>query len=97
MTPADSIEDYTRKIERLTRLATDELRSAHGSGDAMRTVCCRYFRRGYVEKFTTGELVDFFGVSGTVCRDAGFTDQEADEVMRLIGALTDEEIASTQI
>jgi len=97
MASIDGNEEYEGTIKRLTDMAVDELRSVRGNGDAIRAACARYFKRGYSAKISTEELVDFFGVSGTVCEDAGYSETEAVEVMRLVGELTDEEIAATQI
>ena len=97
MASIDKIIEYEQMIKRLTNIAIEELHASHGNRDAVRAACCRYFKRGYEAKFTTGELVDFFGVCGTVCEDAGFTEAESVEVMKVIGELTDEEIASTQV
>ena len=69
----------------------------NGNPGEIKKACCRYFKRGYGMDISTEELVDFFGVSGTVCEDAGYTEKEALDVMRLIGDLSDEEIANIQI
>jgi hypothetical protein len=46
---------------------------------------------------TTGELVDLFGVSGAVAEQAGYTEDEAIQMVDVVGALGDEEIYAIQL
>ncbi len=60
-------------------------------------MCCRFFNTGLTHGFSTGELVDFLGVSAPSILDlAGYSDDESETIMELIGLITDEEIAQAQ-
>jgi hypothetical protein len=43
---------------------------------------CRYFKRGQLASFDHGELVDLLCVSNDLLGDAGFSPEQADEVLR---------------
>ncbi len=64
----------------------------------LREALCRYMKQGLGAGFSTGELVDWLGVSSPSILDfAGFDDMEAEAAMTLLGAVSDAEIESTRI
>ncbi len=89
------VAEYRMRVEALAARCIAELQRAHGDR-VLETKCCvRYLKRGVALGFTTGELVDFLGVSTPSILDrAGFSDDEGQRVMDELSLLTDEEIAS---
>jgi hypothetical protein len=72
--------------------AAEEFAASQGDAAAVRVALCRFFRRGAVLA-SPPELIDALGISaGSVLECAGLTDDEALEVMRLMGTLTPHEI-----
>ena len=64
----------------------------------LREALCRYMKQGLRAGFSTGELVDWLGVSSPSILDAaGFDDVEAVAAMKLLGVVSDAEIQSTRI
>jgi len=52
---------------------------------------CRYYGRGERANLTPGELIDFLAVSSPSILDAaGYTEAEADALMKLSDSLTDD-------
>jgi hypothetical protein len=73
-----------------------QLVEAHGDETRERVALCRYMKQGLGAGFTTGELIDWLGVSTpSVLDEAGIEDQE--RVMELVGQISDEEIANVRI
>ncbi len=92
---ADERED-SRLMELIDQAAAD-LRNAK-SPQHLRAALCRYLRQGAALRRSTGELVDYLGVSTPSIVDrAGYSDQQAEEVVRVLGTLTDEEISGGAI
>jgi hypothetical protein len=96
MTEDPELNAYLATVRRLQNLASSELADARGDASAIRRALCRFFKRGYASGLTTGELVDFFGVSGTVVEDAGYSEATTLEIMEVIGTLSDEEIDAVE-
>jgi hypothetical protein len=89
---------YARSVEELTRHAAADFRRCAGSQQEQRAALCRYLRRGADEDFTTGELVDFLGVSSPSVLDmAGYSEKAAGHVMKMLADITDEEIQRTTL
>jgi hypothetical protein len=87
---------YARSVEELTRQAAEDFRRCAGSEREQRAALCRYLRRGADEDFTTGQLVDFLGVSSPSVLDmAGYSEAAALRVMEMLADITDEEIRKT--
>ncbi len=85
--------DYFAFVQWLCEHTAAELRQAKGNREQQKSVLCRYYKRGLRANLTTGELIDFLGVSTPSILDkAGFDDEEADEVMAVSNSLTDEDI-----
>jgi hypothetical protein len=92
-TPPEKFLERTR----LVQSAAEDLRRST-SAQELRTALCRYLRRGAIAGFSTGELVDFLGVSSpSVLDQAGYTEQQAEEAMRVLAAISEEEISSAEM
>jgi len=89
--------DSDKNICELKDLFVRAFSEAKGT-EKIRDVCCGYFKWGKNHQITTGELVDYLGVSSPSILDkAQYSEAEAKDVMELIGLITDEEIESTII
>lgn len=85
--------EYLDLVERHCAVAVDEFAAAIGKTEMQRRAICRYFKRGCAAGISTGELVDFLGISATSVLDrAGYSDSESQAVMELVGEISDEEI-----
>jgi len=84
---------YEDEIGRVTELSAKEFRASERSESALRIVLARYLALGRLAGISQGELIDFLGVSSpSVLEVAGYSDEEQDQVMVLLGRLSDEEI-----
>lgn len=94
MTDTDeSLAEYISLVERVSEVAIVEFRLSRGEFAKQRKAACRYFNLGLAAGLSTGELVDFLGVSSpSILSRAGYDDKESRLIMELIGQLTDEEI-----
>jgi hypothetical protein len=91
-----SPEEYGPAIEALMQQTAEEFRDCAISDQ--RLIACRYFRRGALAGLSTGELVDFLGVSTPSVLDrAGYSDEAAQRVMDMIGSISDEEIQRSEV
>jgi len=92
-----SNSEYEMLLKGLQNIATEGFRDAKGNRHKEKQICCRYFNTGLSLGFTTGELVDFLGVSSPSILDlAGYSDEDSQAIMELIGLITDEEIAQAR-
>jgi hypothetical protein len=87
------------RMQSVRDYGTDELAKAIGDTQAERLALCRYLKRGLGMGFSTGELVDWFGVSTpSVLDEAGIRNNEDQQrMMDLLGRLSDEEIEAVRI
>jgi hypothetical protein len=86
-----SPEEYKRAIEVLVGHTAEEFRLCAATDQ--RKTACRYFHRGALAGFSTGELIDFLGVSASSVLDrAGYSDEAAQRVMDMVGTISDEEV-----
>jgi hypothetical protein len=86
------------RMEWLQRYGADELRVAKGNVKSIRIALCRYLKQGKGAGFSTGELVDWLGVSTpSILGKAGYSDGETEEAMQILGQVTDSEIDNVQI
>jgi hypothetical protein len=91
------MSSYDQKINELKATFIRAFSEAKGT-EKVRDVCCRYFKWGKNHRISTGELVDYLGVSSpSVLDEAEYSDTEAQDVMKIIGLITDDEIESTNI
>ena len=91
-------DDYSTFVDWLENLTVEELRQAKGDVHEQKVACCRYFKRGYRANLSTGELIDFLGVSSPSILDkAGYSDEECQAFFQISDALTDEEISLTEL
>jgi hypothetical protein len=87
-------DDHNARVDELYRISAEQLREARHP-PALRVELARFFNRWTAAGFTTGELVDFLGVSSpSILERAGFTDDEAAVAMHVVTTLTDDEIAT---
>jgi hypothetical protein len=85
-------------MEWVRRYAVEQLRSARGNLPEIRAALCRYLKQGKGAGFSTGELVDWLGVSSpSLLTQAGYTDDEATRAMDTLGSITDQEIEQIRI
>jgi hypothetical protein len=85
-------------LEGLLQQTAAELRIAIGDANEQRQACGRFFRRGRIAGISTGALVDYLGVSSPSILDmAGYPDDAAQEVMVLIGDISDREIEEVAV
>jgi hypothetical protein len=88
-------DEHRARVDELYRISAALLRGVR-QPPALRAALAKFFHRWTAMGFTTGELVDFLGVSSPSIRErAGFTDDEASAAMDIVATLTDDEIAST--
>lgn len=93
-----SEQEYDDLVDNLSKITTDELRDARGDARMQRLALCRYFKRGRLAGLSTGELMDFLGVSDVPIVDqAGYDDEEGETLMEIPAQITDEEIESTTV
>jgi hypothetical protein len=96
--PDLSTADYERSHREFMRLAAEDFRYSASSEQEQRAAICRYLRRGGAAGYSTGELVDFLGVSSPSVLDlAGYSDEAALRVMEVLADIEDEEIQSTTL
>ncbi|MCM1566025.1 MAG: hypothetical protein NC238_08780 [Dehalobacter sp.] len=92
-----SDSEYEMLLKGLQSIASEGFRDAKGNRHKEKQICCRYFNTGLALGFSTGVLVDFLGVSTPSILDlAGYSDEDSEAIMELIGLITDEEIAQAR-
>jgi len=90
-------EEYERVVTELEQSAAQDFRRST-SAQELRGALCRYLRRGATAGLSTGELVDFLGVSSpSVLEQAGYSEQQAEEAMRVLATISDEEIRNAEV
>lgn len=95
---SQSDEDYHALVSRLSSQAAEELRAARNDREAQRLALCRFYKRGLAADLTIGELIDFLGVSSpSILDQAGYNDAEAEAVMAISDALTEDEVDGVEI
>jgi hypothetical protein len=91
--PLDDIEAVTRNFLLET---AEEFRNCTEDQEQQRLTCCRYFRRGPLTGMTQNELIDSLGLSSPSVLDAaGYSAEAAQQVMDLVGGISDEEIQNS--
>ena len=86
------------RLEWIQRYGVVELIAAKGNTGSIRTALCRYLKQGRGAGFSTGELVDWLGISTpSILIKAGYSDAEIEEAMMILGRLTDAEIDNVLI
>jgi len=85
-------------MEWVQQYGREQMTSVRTGSTGLRLALCRYLKQGLGAGFSTGELIDWLGVSSPSILDAaGFDDLEAAAAMELLGAISDAEIRSTRI
>jgi len=88
----------TLRVEWLRRYAVEQLQPAKASEVAIRSALCRYLKQGLGAGLTTGELVDWLGVtSPSLLSQAGYDDAHVARAMDILASITDREIAESRI
>ena len=78
--------------------AIDQLKQAKGHPTSERQAICRYLKQGTGAGFSTGELVDWLGISSPSLLDqAGYNDAEATRIMATLADISDQEIEQIRI
>jgi len=78
--------------------AREQLEAVMGGDLDLRIALCRYLKQGAGAGFSTGELVDWLGVSTpSILDEAGFDGPGSEAAMELLGSLSDEEIEATRL
>ena len=86
----DDVEALTRNFLMET---AEEFRNCAENPEEQRQACCRYFRRGPLTCLTQTELIDSLALSApSVLDTAGYSAEAAQQVMDMIGGISDEEI-----
>jgi hypothetical protein len=89
---------YDALVDKLSKEAAREFRRAAGSAKEKKLACCRYFKRGAQAGLSQPELIDFLGVSSpSILAVAGYSDEEAQEIMDGLAGISDEEIANVPV
>jgi hypothetical protein len=89
---------YGAKLKRLIAVTVPDLQAARSTSLKLRVVLGRFFKNGAAAHFSTGELVDFLGVSSpSILERARFSDDEAEHAMKLAGGLGDQEIEAAEM
>jgi hypothetical protein len=87
----EDFQEYKKRVERVCLRAADELRSCRDDALAQLKACCRYFESGEREGISHEELIDFLGISSRSVLDrAGYSVQEALQVMKLLPLITND-------
>lgn len=90
--------EYKIIIEDLSAATAEELRAALGNPDAQRAALTRFYGRGANVDLTSGEMIDLLAVnSPSILTQAGYSAEEADALMELSEALTEDELESFTI
>jgi len=86
----DDLEAVTRNFLLET---AEEFRNCAENPEEQRRACCRYFRRGSLTGLTQNELIDSLALSTpSVLDTAGYSAEAAQQVMDMLGGISDEEI-----
>lgn len=82
----------------LAEQAAADFKACAGSLEEIRRACCRYFKRGADIGLAQDELIQRLGLAAPSVLDmAGFSPDAAEQVMHLIGRISNEEIESCEI
>jgi hypothetical protein len=87
------MEDTEQLLKNVALGAVTDFRACLESLDDQRRACCRYFRRGALVGLSQAELIDSLVLSApSVLETAGYPPEDAERVMEMIGAISDEDI-----
>ncbi|MCM2273681.1 MAG: hypothetical protein NDI75_02620 [Candidatus Didemnitutus sp.] len=92
-----SPEAYDALVDQVSKEAAAEFRHAKNEQEK-KLACCRYLKRGDLAGLSHSELIDFLGVSTpSILELAGYSDDEAQEVMDALVGISDDEIENVAI
>lgn len=87
-----------KAIADLSATTAEELRAALANPDAQRAALTRFYGRGANAGLTSGEMIDLLAVNNpSIITQAGYSAEEADALMELSEALTEDELESFTI
>lgn len=87
-------DGYGLRVDELYRIGAEHLKNVRHL-PTLWIELSKFFNRWTAAGFSTGELVDYLGVSSpSILERAGFTDDEATVAMDVVATLTDDEIAT---
>jgi hypothetical protein len=88
-----ALEDREQIVKNFREEIAAEFRNCTDNAPAQRQACCRYFRRGQSLGLSQAELIDSLGLSlPSVLDTAGYSPEESERVMGMIGEISDQEI-----
>lgn len=91
--PEPTREEYRDFVGWLSEIAASDLRLAKGNPELQKQAICRYYKRGEKANLSSGELIDFLGVSTPSIFDmADYSDEEGDDAMEIASLVTDEDL-----
>ena len=86
-------DDRDQILKRFADETAAEFKTCAEDTTAQRQACCRYFRRGQGLGLSQAELIDSLGLAiPSVLDSAGYSAEESERVMDLIGEISDQEI-----
>jgi hypothetical protein len=88
-----ALDDLEALARNFLMETAEEFRNCAENPEQQRQTCCRYFRRGPLTGLTQMELIDSLALSSpSVLDSAGYPAEAAQQVMDMIGGISDEEI-----
>ena len=88
-----ALDDREALLKNFSEQTAAEFRACTENTADQRKACCRYFRRGQVLGLSQTELIDSLGLAmPSVLDSAGYSPEESERVMELVGEISDEEI-----
>jgi hypothetical protein len=93
-----SPEAYDALVDKVSKEAAEDFRRAARSDTEKKLACCRYFKKGAAAGLSHPELIDFLGVSSpSILELAGYSEDEAQEVMDGLASISDDEIENATV
>jgi hypothetical protein len=93
LNPNPPFDDPEGLAKNFLEESAEDFRTCIENPEAQRQACCRYFRRGPLAGLAQSELIDFLALSSpSVLDTAGYAPEAAQQVMDLLGGISDEEI-----
>jgi len=91
-----ALDDVETLMKNFLLETAEEFRNCAEDPDQQKLACCRYFRRGPLTGLTQTELIDSLALaSPSVLDSAGYPAEAAQQVMDMIGGISDEEIQNS--
>jgi hypothetical protein len=98
VTHEPALDDREAILKTFAQQTAAEFRACIENTADQRGACCRYFRRGQALGLPQAELIDSLGLAmPSVLDTAGYSPEESERVMDLIGDISDQEIQDSCI